>query len=146
VLPLINRVANWSSQPLCPVNPALKPVIKSPVYGLEMFQVLHDSHVVLNAHADSSPQYVSNMRLFETTGVGTCMLVDWKENLADLFDVDKEVVAYRSVGECLEKVQWLSEHPEEGAAIAIAGQKRTLAEHTFSHRAPHLNRLIKNLL
>jgi len=42
------------------------------VFGLKMFQVLADSKVTLNMHAN---QYVraGNMRLWEATGVGTCL-------------------------------------------------------------------------
>ena len=145
-IPLLNRVSKWHSSPLRPVNSDLKPYIQPGVYGLDMFQVLHDSKIVLNVHADSSPRFASNMRLFETTGVGTCMLVDWKENLKNLFDIDREVVTYKSADECIEKVKWLMDHPAEREAIAKAGQRRTLAEHTYSSRAIAFDHLISSLL
>lgn len=145
-IPLLNRVLKWHSSPIRPVNSELKQYIQSGVYGLEMFQVLHDSKIVLNVHADSSPRFASNMRLFETTGVGTCMLVDWKENLKTLFDTDKEVVTYKSVGECVEKMKWLMDHAEEREAIGKAGQLRTLTEHSYANRALMLNEIIRRIV
>ncbi|MCM0083492.1 glycosyltransferase [Geomonas sp. Red32] len=128
------------------VHPALRPFLKPDVYGLEMFQVLRDSKIALNIHADSSPRYASNMRLFEITGVGGCMVADWKENFAELFVPDQEVVLYRSPQECLEKVRWLCENPAERERIAAAGQQRTLSCHTFAHRAVELDGIIRRFI
>jgi spore maturation protein CgeB len=113
------------------------------VYGLEMFQTLRDSRVTFNNHIDLSAASASNMRLFESTGVGTCLLTDRKPNLPSLFEPDREVVAYGSTEECVEKVRWLLEHEAEREEIARAGQARVLREHTFAHRAPRLDALIR---
>lgn len=83
------------------------------------------------------------MRLFEATGVGTCLLTDWKENLSSLFDVDREVVTYRSTEECLERMHYLQNNPDVCSAIAQAGQKRTLRDHTFAHRAQRFDEIIQ---
>ena len=86
------------------------------------------------------------MRLFEATGVGSCLLTDWKENLSDFFIPDVEVVTYRSSQEATEKVKFLLEHPEQRRAIALAGQRRTLSEHTYKQRAQQLDALIQSLI
>jgi len=57
--------------------------------------VLKGSKVVLNIHADSSPRFASNMRLFETTGMGACLLTDGRKNLTELFEPGIEVAEYR---------------------------------------------------
>jgi spore maturation protein CgeB len=145
-LPVVGQAARMLSKPASPVNPRLKRLIKPAVYGLEMFQVLRDTRVVLNIHADSSPFFASNMRLFETTGVGTCLLTDWKDNLCELFDPEKEVVTYRTPEECAEKARWLLDNPTDREKIAMAGQSRTLREHTFTRRAFQLDTLIGKAL
>jgi spore maturation protein CgeB len=111
-----------------------------------MFQQLHDSRVALNTHIDISRRSASNMRLFEATGVGACLLTDWRENLPQLFDTDAEVVAYRDAEECVEKVNYLLAHEDERRAIAAAGQRRTLREHTFAHRAAQIDEIIREWL
>ncbi len=143
-IPVVARAARFESRPRRTVNPILKKFLKPAVFGLDMFQVLCDSKIVLNVHADSSPRYASNMRLFETTGVGTCLLTDWKENLAKLFEPDKEVIVYRSAEECAEKVRWLLEHPKECDEIGKAGMLKTLNDHTFFIRAVQLNEMIRS--
>lgn len=119
---------------------------RPPVFGIEMFQWLCDSRVVFNNHIDISPVSASNMRLFETTGVGTCLLTDWKENLSELFEPDIEVLAYRSAEECVEKVNYILEHEDERRSIARAGQRRTLREHTFENRAARIDEIIRSVL
>lgn len=145
-LPFIRKAAHWTARPVRPVDPLLKPFMQPAVFGLEMLQVLSDSTMTLNCHADSSPRFASNMRLFETTGVGTCMITDWKDNLSELFIPDTEVVTYKSADECIEKVAWLLNHPAELATIAAAGQARTLRDHTSSHRALLMDDIIRKAL
>jgi hypothetical protein len=145
-LPVIGRAIQWKYRPVSPVNPKLKPFLFPPVYGLEMFQVLKNSKITLNIHADSSPEFASNMRLFETTGVGTCLVTDWKRNIHQLFEPDKEVVVYKSTDECVEKMKWLLDHDKEREEIGSAGQKRTLESHTYPRRAEQLDSIITRQL
>jgi len=128
------------------ISPALRAQLRPPAFGLAMYQVLRDSHATLNVHADSSPRFASNMRLFEATGMGTCLVTDWKENLGNLFELDREVVAYRSVEELEEKLRWLASAPAERRAIAAAGRARVLREHTYARRAARLDGLIREAI
>jgi spore maturation protein CgeB len=116
------------------------------LYGLEMFQKLRDSRVTLNTHIDISPLSASNMRLFEATGVGSCLITDWKTNLAELFEPDIEVLTYRHPDECIEKVKYILDHESERCAIAAAGQCRTLSEHTFTSRVARIDEIINECL
>ncbi len=134
------------SLPVSQRNPQLEPYLHPAKYGLEMYETIRKSKVVLNIHADSSPKFASNMRLFETTGMGSCLFTDWRENLPELFRPDFEIVTYKNREECIEKAKWLLEHPREAEAIAKAGQERTLREHTFSHRAEGFLAKVKALL
>jgi hypothetical protein len=145
-LPITGSAVGWSPRYVRPVNPRLKPFFRHPLFGLSMYQAVQDSLVTLNIHADSSPHFASNMRLYEATGVGTCLVTDWKENSEDIFVPDQEVVVYKNAEECREKVMWLLDHPKEAAEIGLAGQKRTLREYTFAHRAELLHRIIGKAL
>ena len=83
------------------------------------------------------------MRLFEVTGVGTCLLTDWKKNIGELFEPDKEIVTYSSLEECSEKVKWLRNNPKACKEIAEAGQARCLRDHTFAQRVLELDEIIR---
>lgn len=119
---------------------------KSGLYGLAMYQMIHNSKVTFNNHVDISAQSANNMRLYEATGVGTCLLTDWKDDLSDIFEPDVEVVTYRSAEEAVEKVQYLLAHNDERCRIAEAGQRRTLKDHAFDLRARRLDEMIRRMI
>ena len=125
-----------------PVGSSIRSHHAGPAWGREMYEVLRDSRVTVNEHG-SIPDYANNCRLYEATGVGTLLVTDARANLAALFEPGREVAAYRSPEECAELVAYYLAHDEERAAIAAAGQARTLSEHTFRSRAEELVELVE---
>ena len=120
--------------------------MKPSLWGYDMYRQLRRSKIALNIHIDMAEQYAANMRLYEATGVGTLLLTDWKTNLHELFEIGKEVVAYRSTEECVELVQHYLAHDAEREAIAKAGQQRTLSEHSYYHRMQELTEILNRYL
>lgn len=145
-IPLLERAMLWEERPIQPINMDLKKNFIKPVFGLEMFRAIQNAEIVLNIHADSSPLYASNMRLFETTGMGSCLLTDQKENMASLFKQDVEVVTYTSTEDCVDKIKWLYEHPKKIKEIAHEGQKRCLKDHTFHNRVGKFEMILKKYM
>ena len=117
-----------------------------PVMGMDMYNLLHQSKITFNKHADKSFGNVGNMRMFEATGVSTCLVTDTGYNMDDLFEPDKEIVTYSSTDEAVEKVNYLLNHPDEAEKIAKAGQTRTLKDHTTMNRCQQIDQAIKKLL
>lgn len=116
------------------------------LYGIKMLQTLAKAKYGLNIHGGIAGEYAANVRMYEVTGVGSLLITDHKKNIKDFFEPDYEIITYKSKEECLEKMQWLQQHPKETAAIAKAGQQRTLQQHTIELRVNFLNELIKKHL
>ena len=116
-----------------PVESPIRRHYMGPAWGYHMYEILNDSKMTLNHHGDVLP-YANNMRLFESTGTGTLLITDWKENLHEMFESGKEVVTYRTPEECAEKIQHYLTHEAERQTIASAGQARTLRDHTYQRR------------
>lgn len=108
-------------------------------FGIDMYQLLANSRMTLNMHIDAAGPKAANMRLFEATGAGTCLVTDWKENIGDFFEEDYEVVTYKSKEECVEKIKWLQNNPEKCEEIARAGHKKTIEQHSMK---AHLDKLV----
>jgi spore maturation protein CgeB len=104
------------------------------VFGIEMYNLFKNAGIVLNMHIGISNEYAGNMRLFEVTGVGSCLLTDNKANLGDLFDISKEIVVYNNAQDCIEKAKWLLNNDAERDKIAQAGHRRTVLSHTVESR------------
>jgi spore maturation protein CgeB len=115
-------------------------------WGVDMYQVLSDSRITVNQHESWAGDHANNLRLYEATGVGTLLVTDAKSDLASLFKPNHEVVVYRSVEECGELIAHFLAHPAEGEAIAAAGRRRTLGEHTYAHRMQELLELLQRYL
>lgn len=116
---------------------------RAAVSGLDYFRLLAETEICFNAHGDLAAAFAGNMRLFEATGMGACLLTDHKPNLADFFEPDREVVAYRTPAEAVDKARYLLAHPRERADIAERGRLRTLRDHTLAARLPNFGSLIE---
>jgi hypothetical protein len=116
------------------------------VWGLDMYRALARSRVTLNRHINVAENYANNMRLYEATGVGALLITDRKENLGELFEVGKEVVAYSNPEEAAELIRYYIAHPDEAGEIARAGQARTLRDHTYLRRMEELVPVLEQYL
>jgi|YelNatPaOPRAMG01_1025707.scaffolds.fasta_scaffold44040_2 spore maturation protein CgeB len=121
-----------------PADSPIRDCYEGDAWGRELNQILSASKIVWNCHAEIAGKYADNYRLFEATGLGACLVTDWKVNLSDIFDVGKEILAYKSKEECFEIIRYCLDHDSEREAIAQAGQKRTLRDYTFMHRVQGL--------
>lgn len=117
-----------------PAHSSLRKQHRGEAWGRDMCSILYQSYITINRHGEVSENYANNMRLFEATGCGALLITDYKDNLHELFEIGKEIVAYRSPAECVALIKYYLANPEEGKEIAKAGQKRTLSEHTYTKR------------
>lgn len=129
-----------------PASSRLHRCFQGEVWGADMYQLLRRSKITLNSHIDMAGREAGNMRLFEATGVGAFLLTDFKDNLHTLFAPDREVAVWRSIDDCLEVIRRaINDDADERAAIARAGQARTMAQHTYRHRAAEILGFIESL-
>jgi len=92
---------------------------------------------LVNGNAESG----LNMRHFEITAAGGFMLCYQQPELGEHFQIGKECAVFTSEADLLDKIQYYLGHPEERAAIAQAGQRRTLSQHLYRHRLQYLLQL-----
>lgn len=142
LIPLLKKNKSFGDVPINFYSKKLLNSSKPAVFGKEMYQLLAKSKICFNIHGEIADKCAGNIRLFEATGVGSCLVTDWKENITDLFEPGKEIITYKTVEECIEKVNWLINNPAEREKIAKAGQQRTIKDHTFKERAKTLHEII----
>jgi hypothetical protein len=120
--------------------------LNPPVFGKEMYSLLGKSKICFNMHGEVAGNSAGNIRMFEATGMGACLVTDDKENISELFEPEKEIVTYRSAEECIDKIKWLLAHPAALEKIAQAGRQRTLTDHTIDKRAKQFVEIINRHL
>lgn len=86
--------------------------------------------------------YALKMRDFDGPMSGSLYLTHHNLDLEDLFEIGKEIETYRNVDECVKKVRYYLNHPEEREAIAKAGRIRAEREHTWEKRFEKLFKVL----
>ena len=140
----------WSQIDNLPPNPwplekTFSQKVKPPLFGHQMLQTLSNYQIAFNYHNKHTGDNACNMRLFEATGVGCCLLTDHKSDICSIFEPDVEIVTYSSAEEAISKAKYLIADPKSTQKIALAGQKRTLSGYTTEKQVDHLVYHLKNL-
>lgn len=119
--------------------------INSSVFGLDYYSVLKKYSICINQHAVIAGTGAGNMRMFEATGIGCCLLTDYRDENSDLFIPDEEIVVYRNYNELIDKCKYLLNNPEAAKKIAMAGQKRTQKDYSYAQKAKRMHEYILEL-
>jgi spore maturation protein CgeB len=75
-----------------------------------------------------------HLREFEAPMSGALYCTGYLDELAEHFELDKEILIYRNQYELLEKVRYYLAHPEEADKVRQAGHARALRDHTYHRR------------
>ena len=97
---------------------------------------------VLNVNRESMARYGFSppTRVFEAAGAAACLLTDAWEGVELFLEPEREVLVARSGEEVAGILGGLS--PERARAIGEAARRRTLAEHTYAHRAAQVEAVL----
>jgi hypothetical protein len=123
----------------------LENCVMPPCWGLDMYRILARSKITLNHHIDVAGDYANNLRLYEATGTGALLITDWKKNLHEIFKPGREVLAFRTLAECVELIRKYLENDKERETIALTAQKKTLEKYSYSERIRKLMEIINTL-
>lgn len=85
-----------------------------------------------------------NQRVFDVAAAGGFLLTDFREQLAEVLKVGREVVCYRDPGEIPELVRFYLAHPGERQRLAQAARERVLNQHTYVHRLQTMLTIIRS--
>ena len=138
-------VWGYGAQRLAPGSP-LRARWHGEAWGMEMYRALASGRVVVNRHIEAAEGWANNMRLFEATGVGAAVVTEAAANLPDLFEPGVEVATYTYTDDLVATVHALLADEPRRAAMAAAGQARTLRDHSYPVRMAQLADLLGDRL
>jgi hypothetical protein len=81
-----------------------------------------------NLHNSTGPV---NSRVVTLMAYGVMQICDNKHNLGKMFELDKEVIGFDSLDECVDKTRYYLEHEEEARQIAANGWRRVMKDYTL---------------
>jgi spore maturation protein CgeB len=106
----------------------------------EIVRIFNASNININLHSSTYHKGVNpfgdfiNPRTFEIASSGGFQLVDRRSNLAELFNVDDEIVVFDDLDDIRNKIKHYLENPDEAERIAENGRKKVLRDHTYEKR------------
>lgn len=83
-----------------------------------------------------------HLREFEAPMSGALYCTGYMDELAEMFEPDKEILTYKSPDELLGKIKYYLAHPLQAEKIRRAGRRRALAEHSYQVRFKKLFELL----
>lgn len=124
---------------------ALEKSYQGNAWGTDYFKVLLSSKITLNRHGEIAEGYGNNMRLYEASGCGCCLVTNACKNMPRILRPMHECIVYTNNADLVRHLWILHYDDELRKEVAAAGRKRCLAEHTYAHRAVEFLDVLENL-
>ena len=93
----------------------------------EVLELYARSKIGWNLHHSTGP---CNTRLLELPANGVLQICDNKRFLGPIFELDREIVGFDTLEECVEKTRHYLAHDDERRRIAAAGRERAMRDYT----------------
>jgi hypothetical protein len=87
--------------------------------------------------------YALKMRDFDGPMSGSCYLTHDNSDLRMVYKVGEEIVTYRSIDDCIDKIRWFLSHEAEREQVAQAGRARALVDHSWGKRFKDLFEVLR---
>lgn len=101
---------------------------------LEVFDDHTSRHRLVKQHI--------HLREFDAPMCRALYCTGYMDELAEMFEPDKEMLTYRNQHELLDKVRYYLKHPDKAEKIRQAGYERALRDHTYHKRFQDLFKMI----
>lgn len=87
----------------------------------ERLRCYGNARIGVNIHNSTGP---INARTYELPANGVLQICDNKSHLAEIFELDREVIGFDTMAECIEKIRYYLGHENERREIAVRGYRR----------------------
>lgn len=115
------------------------------LWGEDQVRMINRSQINLGSGGIFYSEQLTNVKTrdFEIPGTGGGIyLTTFNADLAEHFDIGREIVCYHSREELIDLIRYYLRHPEEAEAISAQGRQRCLREHRWLHRYQDICRVL----
>ncbi|MDA7857897.1 glycosyltransferase [bacterium] len=104
------------------------------VVGREKSLVFTASKININTQNPQNDIFGVSSKVFQIASAGGFQLIDYKQDLENLFNIGEEIITFNSRDELKELADFYLKNPEKRKQIALKSQERARNEHTYRHR------------
>ncbi|TLS36894.1 CgeB family protein [Pseudalkalibacillus caeni] len=128
-------------------------IIKKSISPTEVAKYYNGAKIVLNIHRDLNdinrnpeliPANTPNNRTFDIAACQAFQLADYRADIVNLYNIDKELITFSSVSDLKNKIDYYLKNDKLRNEIALNGYRRTKANHTYTIRMKELVQLLKS--
>lgn len=112
------------------------------VYREQFARLISRTDIVLAPIDPTKSDYWSN-RVYVVSGFGGFLLHPYCEGLAKEYVDGEEIVLYHGRQDLKDKIDYYLDRPDERRRISNNAIRRTLADHTYTHRCRELMRVVE---
>jgi len=127
------------------LSDALRASHQGEAWGYDYFNILLRSEITINRHGEIARGFANNMRLFEATGCGACMITEHSPNIGDFFKPSVECLTYQSPDDLVYAIRSIQGVDGASRIIAARGHRRCLADHCYENRLPQFIDVLESL-
>lgn len=109
-------------------------------YWKEMPTVFQESAINLNITLRSIQSGIP-LRILDILACEGFLITNWQKKIEEYFEIDKEIVAFYSLDDLIEKVRYYMNRLQERKAIALAGKKKVLELFSYQIRLYNIFRV-----
>ena len=114
--------------------------VHKPIESMKaMPKAFHLSKINLNMTVKSI-QTGLPLRIFDIMGCGGFLMTNYQTELTDYFEIGKDLEAYSSMDELIDKCAFYLEHEDLRKEIALNGYEKVKQHHTYPHRIAEMLR------
>jgi spore maturation protein CgeB len=113
-------------------------------YQTELPKLYNASKINLNV-TKSQLKTAINQRVFDISACGAFILTDYRRDLLELFEVDKEVVYYKDEQDLREKVEYFLKNPKVREALSKNARKKVLEKYTYEKMINQMLEVMREL-
>lgn len=122
--PLLNKTYLSRFSPRLPGAPKMiRDFALPPVYGMDLYQTIARSKIVVNAFTNFNGLFKDNMRNYESIGCGA-FLVSEDGIYPNHFIPGEDFYTYRSTSELIEKINNVLSMPDQGLELAMKTKQK----------------------
>ncbi len=97
-------------------------------------KAIHLSKVFIARDAYPNVRLSMSSRMFTAMGLGAFYITFPTSGMEEMFEPGVELVTFDTPDDMIDKMRYYLDHDDEREAIAEAGRKKTLSQHTYQHR------------
>jgi len=115
---------------------------RGPVTYYEQLQVYNTSEIALSVNKYNDLQKYFSDRQLVSMACGPLVISRYIPHMETFFENDKHLVWYKTVPECMSKINYYLKNPQEAKKIGLSGSRHVIRNHSYLVRLKELKKRI----